>query len=146
MQTRVASVVAVDGRKRDLARIHILKNQLGWSEDEYRDIMGAVCGGVRSAGELDYAGRKRWLAHLEGAIKPGARKRRPMLPPKQRLCWSLWMQLADAGAVEQRTMQALEAFARRQTGVDKMDWLNGHQVDLVIESLKKWLNRGGHSK
>lgn len=128
-----------DGRARDLAAIHMAKKRLGWSDDEYRDIMGTVCGGIRSAGELDFAGRKRFLAHLqkcEPATKP-----KPKLPPKQALCWSLWMRLADAGAVEQRTMHALEGYARRRTGVDSISWQNSQQLDMIIDSLKMWLKR-----
>ena len=59
--------------------------------------------------------------------------------------WSLWMQLADAGQVDERSMAALGAFAKRQTGVDRLDWLNGRQEDLVIESLKQWLRRHGEA-
>lgn len=134
-------------RNNDLAAIHVAKAKLGLSEDEYRDLMATVCSGVRSAAELDFTGRKRFLAHLNACLKARqapqpARVVRQPLTPSQRLIWSLWMQLADAGLVAQRTMSAVEAFAARQTGVDKLDWLNGKQEELVIESLKRWLDRG----
>jgi len=38
-------------------------------------------------------------------------------------------------------MSALAAFAQRQTGVSRLEWLNARQEHLVIESLKAWLKR-----
>jgi phage-related protein len=38
-------------------------------------------------------------------------------------------------------MSALVAFAKRQTGVERLEWLQPKQEDLVIESLKRWLGR-----
>lgn len=46
-------------RQNDLAAIHIAKKQLGLDENAYRDLMATVCGGVRSAADLDTAGRQR---------------------------------------------------------------------------------------
>ncbi len=144
------------GRKADLAAIHIGKAALGWSDDEYRDLLWTICQ-VRSAGDLDFAGRKRFLAHLRAcgfenartsrrsASKPATGAAGPVVPgalrPAQRKMFSLWQELHAAGLVHQRGMAALQAYAARQTGVDRLVWLNGRQEDLVIESLKKWLAR-----
>lgn len=134
------------GRRADLAKIHIAVKDLGWSKDEYRDILRTVCH-VASSAELDFAGRKRFLAHMEkcgwtpkgkkGVVKP--------LSPTQKRMWSLWQQLADADKVSNRKMPALVAFAKRTTGVDRLEWLTGAQEDLVIESLKQWLKRKGEA-
>ena len=136
-----------NGRRADLAKIHIAVKQLGWSKDEYHDILRAVCH-VESSAALDFAGRKRLLAHLEKCgWKPGkgrqaaARPVRQPLTPPQRKMWSLWQQLADAGLVRERKMPALLKFVTRTTGVDRLEWLSGVQEDLVIETLKKWLSR-----
>jgi phage gp16-like protein len=139
-------------RKADLAAIHIAKAELGWDDDFYRSIMQAKCG-VTSSALLDYAGRKRFLAHLRacgwqggtrGAASAGDRnsgRSRAPLTPSQRKMWALWQQLADAGLVDSRRMPALVAFAARQTGVERLEWLKPAQEDLVIESLKAWLRR-----
>lgn len=139
------------GRKADLAAIHIAKGELGWDDDHYRDILFAVCR-VRSSGQLDFAGRKRFLAHLRacgwsggskgrpGADRPPAAARKPLTKP-QALMWSLWQRLHEAKVVDDRRMPALVAFAARQTGVERLEWLNRVQEDLVIESLKAWLRR-----
>lgn len=145
-------VVADEGaRKADLAAIHIAKAELGWDDDQYRDILWAVCR-VRSSAQLDHTGRKRFLAHLRacgwsGSSKAGrgpnrapAAARKPLSGP-QRKMWSLWQQLYEAKLVNDRRMPALTAFAERQTGVSRLEWLNPAQEDLVIQSLKAWLKR-----
>lgn len=134
-------------RNGDLAAIHIAKAKLRLTDDEYRDLMATVCHGVRSAAELDFTGRRRFLAHLQRCLQgqQSSEKGRTIaqpLTPSQRRMWSLWMALADAGLVEQRTMAALQAFAQRQTGVERLVWLTPQQENLVIESLKQWLKRG----
>lgn len=78
-----------------------------------------------------------------GTIRQASKGSRPALSPRQRLIWSLWQQLADAGLVRRRTMPALESWVRSQTGVDKIQWLTGAQEHAVIESLKLWLSRAG---
>lgn len=144
----------VDGegaRKGDLAAIHIAKAALRLDEDSYRDLMATVCGGIRSAGQLDFTGRKRFLAHLQACLKaqglaaPKAARRVVQAPlsPTQKKMWALWMQLADVGLVQARTMAALVAFAHRQTGVDRLEWLNNNQERLVIDSMKAWLKSRG---
>lgn len=58
------SVVDNDGaRKADLARIHIAKKALGYTDEEYRDVMFAVAR-VRSSADLDFTGRKRLIEHF----------------------------------------------------------------------------------
>lgn len=138
-----------DGRKRDLAAIHVCKKTLNLSDDEYRDLMATVCGGIRSAALLDQSGRQRFLAHLAACQRANSRPsgvaaskgdRRP-LKPHERKIWSLWMQLADVGLVDDRSMRAINSWARRHTQVDSIAFLNRHQQELVIESLKRWLAR-----
>lgn len=134
-------------RTGDLAAIHIAKGKLQLTDDEYRDLMATVCAGVRSAADLDFTGRRRFLAHLQACLKhhEGGRASKHIsapLTPIQRKMWAMWMRLADAGLVEERTMPALEAFARRQTGVDRLTWLNAKQEDLVLASMRSWLKRG----
>ncbi|MEN9627627.1 MAG: hypothetical protein RJA10_854 [Pseudomonadota bacterium] len=148
MTTTGPHKAARPARNGDLAAIHMAKAQLQLSDDEYRDLMATVCNGIRSAADLDWTGRRRFLAHLQACLKHRspqgpARHIRAPLTPAQRLMWSLWMRLADAGLVGDRTMKALEAFAQRQTGVERLQWLNKQQEDLVILSLKAWIKRGG---
>ena len=134
-----------DNRRADLAQIHIGIKALGWDDAFYRQILWSVCR-AHSSAELDLAGRLRLIEHLRSCgFKPGAqpgRGARPVarpLTPVQRKMWSLWQQLADAGLVANRGMPALMAFVKRQTHVERLEWLNAKQEDLVVESLKRWL-------
>ena len=138
----------VDGagaRKADLAAIHVAKKALGWDDDTYRDSMFTVCR-VRSAALMDFTERKRFLAHLQACqrqmgIKPrGDLQPRPWSPPLRAL-WSRWQQLADAGLVHDRSRDALQAWVKRQAGVDRLEWLTNHQLDAVLASAKLWLAR-----
>lgn len=152
------SRAALRPRERDLARIHALAKQLQLDDSAYRDLMATVCGGVRSAALLDISGRMRFIDHLERCVRgsrpaaaaPGAgvaggvqREIGRDLKPRERLLWALWMQLADAGLVQHRTMQALSTYAQRQTGVAHVRWCTDAQLDTVADSLKRWAKREG---
>ncbi|MDP2008198.1 MAG: regulatory protein GemA [Rubrivivax sp.] len=147
---RKSSRVLDDDRSRraDLAAIHVAKKALAWNEDEYRDIMATVCGGVRSAGALDFAGRKRFMAHQQACLRANGHQAatkptRAALAPHERKMWSLWMQLADAGLVNVRSMKALQEWTLNQIGVDSTRFMNRHQKELAIERLKEWLKSRG---
>lgn len=144
MSASARSVVDRDGgRKADLAAIHMAKASLGWSDEEYRDILQTVCS-VRSSALLDFAGRKRFLAHLRACgyvnAKRGARSVSEW-SPKQRLVWSLWQKLADAGRVNERNRAALDAWLQHHVGPQRLEWLNGPQQDQAIAMLKQWMVR-----
>jgi phage gp16-like protein len=147
MQPARKPLVSDGARKADLAAIHIAKAALGWSDDFYRDILFAKCG-VKSSALLDFTGRKRFLAHLHACgWQPSAKgqqhRSKTPLTPAQRLMWSLWQRLADAGKVTNRKMPALLSFVKRQTDVERLEWLTTAQEDMVIVSLKAWVKREG---
>ena len=83
------------------------------------------------------------MAPLPSVMPTGVVDMAKPLTPVQRKMWSLWQQLADAGLVDNRKMPALLAFVKRQTAVERLEWLNAKQEDLVVESLKKWLKSRG---
>lgn len=132
-------------RRADLAAIHMAKKALNWDDSTYRDIMFTVCR-VRSSADMDFTGRKTFLEHLrkcqaQMGIKPrGEFKPAPWSPPLRAL-WSRWQQLADAGLVHERSRDALQAWVKRQTGVDRLEWMTTHQLDAVLASAKLWLAR-----
>ena len=166
MKTTSRPVVDTEaGRRADLAQIHIAKKDLGWDDDFYRDILFSL-GRKRSAGDLDFTGRKLVLAHMRACgWTPGAKRKpgakavagaavatsagasgkpaRPPLTRHQGKLWGLWQQLADAGRVQDRSMAALNAWIKghQRPGPDRLEWLNGPQLDWVIEAAKKWLAR-----
>ncbi len=69
-------MAAPDERRRELAKIHIAKKDLGLDDETYRAMLWAI-GRVHSAGDLGAAGRAQVLAHLKSrgfAPRKGAQK------------------------------------------------------------------------
>lgn len=132
-------------RKNELAQIHIAKGELCLDDETYRDMLWQVAK-VRSASDLDWAGRKRVLDHFQskGWKKKPAKKAgaRPMANDAQaKMIRGLWIELHQAGIVEDGSEAALASFIKRQARVEALQWLSGAQASQVIESLKKWLQR-----
>lgn len=135
-------------RRADLAAIHVAKKALEWDDETYRDVMFTVVR-HKSSAELDFAGRKRWLEHLRTCMaqqglqpaREAPRRGKKAWTPRHHLLWSLWQRLADAKHISDRTLPALNAWVKRQTQVDSVDFLNVHQLDAVIDAAKRWLDR-----
>lgn len=87
-------------RHRDLARIHILKKDLGLDDDQYRVVLWTVAR-VESSKDLDSHGRREVIRHLESHL--AARQQRyPERPhnvdtAKRRELTKIEALLADAG-------------------------------------------------
>jgi phage gp16-like protein len=61
-----------NARRRELAMIHIAKDQLGMADEAYRAVLWTIAR-VDSAADLDWAGRKQLLDHLKKCgFKPTA--------------------------------------------------------------------------
>jgi phage gp16-like protein len=125
-------------RQKHLAQIHIAKKALQLDDDAYRDLLFSVAH-VRSASDLDQAGRRLVLEHFR---KCGWKNEsgRPA-DPQSRKIRSLWLQLRDLGALTDPGERALRAYVRRIAGVDRLEWLDGGQARTVIETLKQWVAR-----
>lgn len=153
-----APATAPNRRASDIKRIHVLRSRLRMDEDAYRDLMAGLYG-KRSSTELSDRERGAFVAHLQRLADqqapaagrtprtggPAGQPRKP-LTPRQGKMFSLWQQLADAGLVQDRRMQALDAWivGREWLGqqVANKAWLDARREDQVIESLKRWLRRG----
>ncbi len=137
---------APDIRKRELAQIHIAKQQLGIDDETYRAMLWTVAR-VQSAGDLDFAGRKKVLDHLKSKgfkVKPArnAKTTRPLASDEQsKKIRALWLELHTAGAVRDPSEKALAAYVKRMARVSALQWLTSAQASAVIESLKSWLER-----
>ncbi|MFA5825833.1 MAG: regulatory protein GemA [Gallionellaceae bacterium] len=129
-------------QKREIQIIKIAQKQLGMDDETYRAMLWTVAR-VKSSTELDFAGRKKVLAHLESRgfkrTKPQPRKLAD--DPQSKMIRALWLQLHEAGKVRNPSESALAAFAKRQTGRDALQWLSGAEASALIEELKKWLAR-----
>lgn len=143
--------------KNHLAAIHIAFKALGISKDDACALKMSVTGKA-SAADMTEQQRRRLLAHLAGlqADVSRAKGEQPAYLPKPRPAqraaggdqderWykarALWSALAASGHVRVDTDAALTAYVKRQTHMDHWRFLNGHQVNSVIEALKRWCRR-----
>lgn len=138
-------------RKKQLAVIHIWKQQAGLDDEEYRDVLESITG-KRSAGELDRAGIDAvvdWFLD-RGCSYPQNRKKYSPVSRNQPVktqaskIRALWIEMGKAGICDS-SEAALNAFVKRMTRIDKVDWLNQRpkQANIVIEGLKAWAKRQG---
>lgn len=143
-------------RNNHLAMIHIAAQQLGMDESTYRDMLWTIAR-VRSARDLDDAGREAVLKHLAacGWKDPRhaiATRRAPYRKGTQAaLIRHLWTRLAQAGEVQDSSDKALRAYVRTQSaahhpqrlGWDDANLLPRSVAGKVIEHLKQWCERSG---
>ena len=141
-------------RQADLSTIHILQKEVGLSKDDAEALKIALTGKASSA-DMSYEQRSKVIGHLrrlKAAQQPAQPVYTALRPELARsyddfadLRWSkaraLWAKLAMAGQVRTNTDAALMAYVKRQTKVDAWRFLNGHQINDVLEALKKWCHR-----
>lgn len=124
----------MSARNADLARIHILKKELGFDDDTYRDVLERVTG-VRSSAKLDAAARGQLLAELRrlSGKSSGFSK-----APKAyvRKIWAVWAELKRDGIWREADRQSLVNFVEKMTGKKSPDWLTYSEASTVIEALK----------
>lgn len=135
-------------RKSELAQIHIAKGQLGMDDGTYRDMLWTV-GRVRSASDLDWAGRKRVMDHLKacGARIGRGTKHKPKRPTPDRaeLMAKIEAQLADM----QLPWNYAHAMARHMFKVEKLDWCAPEQLHKIVAALaykQKKLKKEGNGR
>ncbi|MCM2340431.1 regulatory protein GemA [Rhodoferax sp.] len=147
--------MATAPRQSHLAAIHCAQKALGLSAEDASALKLAVTGQASSA-TMSATQRKAYLAHLStlqqraGLIDPRPAKR----PQVQRSVedyqderWgkarALWHALAANGVVHTDTDAALAAYVKRQSHMEHWRFLNGYQINAVIEALKSWCTRTG---
>ena len=130
-------------RNAEIAKIKIGAKALAIIDDTYRAVLLRE-GGAASAADLTPAGRQRVIEHFKklGAYGNEALKRPTYASPQARMMRGLWIEMADAGIVRDRSDRALDAFARRvlsrQPGApDSVRWLTDPELgNKVVEALK----------
>lgn len=148
MRTAAHRPVDPAQRKRDLAAIHLLAQQVGLdtsdkdASSDYRQMLQAQ-GGVTSAALLDERGRARVLAHLRKAAGQASKPRDGWHAD---LIRKLWGQLAELGALKDPTEQGLNAFVMSQTGVSSPRFLPTTSSNRIVETLKSWISREAAKK
>lgn len=145
-----APALSTDPRRRSLlAKVHLAAKELGLAGDSYRDaLFGAT--GKESAGDcseaeliavLDRFKALGWRPAQPGAARRGApRTADHKVAAKAR---ALWISLYHLGAISDPGEPALEAFARRQLGCERLQWANQRLGYRLIEALKAMAERHG---
>jgi phage gp16-like protein len=137
-----------------LAKIHIAKKELRLDDDTYRAVLERVTG-RRSAADLDARQlglvldafkAKGWKpAVISGGRGSSAAPRQTARAdhPVARKARALWISLHQLGVIENPSEHALEAFAKRQLGVDRLQWAKQSQGGKLIDALKAMGTRAG---
>lgn len=131
-------------RRSMLAKINIARSQLNMAEDDYRQLLlqttGEISLRVCSDGQLDQmiaALKKKGFTPLP---KKGAKAAQHPMARKAR---ALWISLHQLGVVRNPSEQALEGFAKRQLGCDRLVWARQSDAYRLIEALKAMAIRHG---
>lgn len=126
-----------------IAAINIAKSQLGLDEDTYRAKLENITGksSLRTMSEPE---RQKVLTVFRNeGFKPAAK--RGLTGKYAGKLQALWIAGYNLGLIRDRRDSALEAFVKRQTGLDRARFLHFHEdAKLVIEALKAWLARDGN--
>jgi hypothetical protein len=140
---------APDAQRRALiAKVHIAPKQLGMTEEDYRATLHRVTGRI-SAAECSVEqltalvaefGRKGFRTS-GGARQTTAAQRADH--PMARKARALWISLGLLCGVQDHSEKALEGFAKRQLGCDRLQWANQAEGDRLIEALKARAERHG---
>lgn len=132
-------------RRSMIAKVHVARKQLGLSEDDYRAVVLRVTGRT-SAGDCGDDALEALLAEFAAkGFRATSRSAgpRPADHPQARKARALWISLYHLGAIDSADERALEAFARRQLGCDRLQWANQAQVYKLVEALKAIATRHG---
>lgn len=148
-------------RTRLIRLVHVGRRELKLDDGEYRAILqaqgGADSSALMSVGQLqrvvDYLKRQGFKVAtkaktaraevLSKAQRTGLSTAATAITlasdPESRKARALWLMLHSIGEVRDPSETALRAYARRQCGVDRLEWVT--DAHPLIESLKAWALR-----
>lgn len=142
-------------RKRELAKIHIGRQRLGWDDEMYRSVLRKLTGS-NSASLLNGGDRRRVLDYMkangfkDAPKNPRRAGTRPIADGElQGKIRALWLSLYHLGGVRDPSEAALSAYVKRMThsegrpGVEALQFLRAETADEVIRPLRKWCERVG---
>lgn len=126
--------------------IHIAKSQLGMDTDTYRQMLLSITG-VTSTSTMNPGQLNKVLAAMKAkgfVVKPAnkARTTHELADfPQAKKLRALWLEMHTQGIVRDSSEAALQAWVKRETGIDSLKWLEPEVVSHCIERLKKWQSR-----
>ncbi|WP_374263633.1 gp16 family protein [Zoogloea sp.] len=135
-------------RASKIRMIQVAKRELDLDDASYRDAIGRAVKGKSSAKDCSTLQLDRVIDELKRLgfkpRKPAAAKPKPERRPldtsdEGSKARAVWLLLAEIGAVRDPSEAALNAYVRRQAGVDDLSWVR--DMLPVIEGLKAWAAR-----
>lgn len=136
---------SAQNRRAMIAKINVARQQLGMVEDDYRQLLFDTTGklSLKDCGEGQ-------LAQMVDALKskgfrpiPKAGGKPTAQHPMARKARALWISLHQLGVVHNPGEPALEAFAKRQLGCERLVWAKQSDAYKLIEALKDMAIRNG---
>lgn len=134
--------------------LHVAKTQLMMSDDEYRKLIASclkknteskkVSSKDLNLEELKLALRKMKAQGFVVTIKSNSKNIKESIyadDGQSRMIRGLWLELYEQGLIKDVSESALARFTKKITGTDHYAFLNTENASLLIECLKKWLNR-----
>jgi phage gp16-like protein len=126
------------------AKINIACKQLGI--DKYDIIADRY--GIESTKQLTHQQTFDLMLHFKALGWQPTRKKNSKASPKykdaaMRKVVAIWITLYQKNVVKNPSDKALQAFVKRQTGMETLLWCDRAQVRDLIETLKQWAIREG---
>lgn len=141
-------------RRAAIAKVKIACKELGVDDGSYRAMLerltgrtsAADCSDAQLGVVLDELKAKGWTPRVVKGGRTGAARARRAEQPVAKKARALWLSLHQLGVVRDSSEAALEAFARRQLGVDRLRWAVASDAAALIEALKDMAERAGWSQ
>lgn len=129
-------------RRSMIAKIAVARKQLAMDEDDYRQGLFEQTGktSLTQCSDSQLERVIGWLKSKGFRALPGKGAASHPMAMKAR---ALWISLYHLGVVHNPAEAALEAFAKKQLGCDKLIWARQSDGRLLIEALKAWAARSG---
>ena len=116
-------------RRQMIAALHVAKRDRGLDDDTYRAALERATG-KSSAATMDEAELKTALR----ALAPPGKK--TTMQPHHALAKALWIAMWNLGAIEHGDDRALDGFAKRQTGKERLVFTTSAEANAITEALK----------
>ena len=149
-------------RRAAVTKVQIARRELDLDDDTYRLMLERLTGQTSSTActdaqlgrVLDELKAKGWtpkIVHSSGATPRRAAARslsapKPADHPVAKKARALWISLWNLAEVVDPSEAALEAFAKRQLGCERLQWADQPLGYRLIEALKAWAERAGWSQ
>lgn len=137
-------------RRALLGKVHLAAKALNLAGDAYRDVLFGVTAkasaGDCSEAELVAVVERMKALGWQQASPKGRARHKPADHPSAMKARALWISLHHLGAIDNASEMALEAFAKRQLKVERLQWANQRETYRLIEALKAIAERHGWSQ